>query len=130
MSNTQQNSRWYHKLAFVIAGLLLIFYPFVFFASLLSLVASADFDTSIIVGITAQLFLWLSILYPIFFAWCLWYFVRRPTSRYRLYMPWLPFGYILLCVGLFQLWDRVEILVDVNTDSDNYVSEYYLEESI
>lgn len=112
------------KTAFIVGGLLLFFYPMVFFASLLSLLGMIEFGTSFWLLLTSQIFLWLSLLYPVFYIGCIWVYVRRPTAQYRGYLPFLPFLYITICFCFFVLWGVVEAFQEDTYENYEVIENY------
>ena len=95
-------------ISYIISGLVLIIYPFVFIAGIMSLAAfgGAEFGID---SIIALCFLLLSMLYPVtYFASLITYLVQKNFSHTsKLLIMSAPYIHLCLAVVFFTLWMMV-----------------------
>lgn len=99
---------WYAKLSLVVAGSFLLTYPLIFTAAVMSLAGFESSDTPSLLSVVAQIFIWLTVLYPLVYIVFVVLFLRKKFSRRRSLYAYAPMLYLFLCVIFFFLWLAVE----------------------
>lgn len=89
------------KILNIIGGLLLLFYPFVLVANVMSLAGERDTNAPILSVISAYLFLVISTLYPIS---CIVSWKCNPSCRLSIAL--IPYFNIVLAIILFTIWQK------------------------
>ncbi|GEM_PF-2081319 len=82
-----------------IASILLLIYPFVLMANIMTLGGNRSDDTPFIILVVSYGFIVFSTLYPV-----TWYIGVKKNKRKKLSIAVLPFIHILICGTLFLLW--------------------------
>jgi len=87
----------------VISGIPLLIYPFVLGASLMGLVVPWDEGVNIFLKIIVNSFCILTIIYPITYVTCLWFYLRKAKEKLAI----VPFVHLSIIVILFVIWIKI-----------------------
>jgi len=88
----------------VVTGLLLLLYPLIFVAAIMSLSGFTHTDSPALLVIVGQTFIWLTVAYPLVYVFALYLYIREKSSRYRSLFAYVPVFYLVLCAVFFSLW--------------------------
>jgi len=105
---TETNHVAYKKtgiILIVISGIPLLIYPFVLGASVMGLVVNWDEGVNIFLKVIVNLFCILTIIYPITYVTCLWFYLRKAKEKLAI----VPFAHLSICIILFFIWTKIPL---------------------
>lgn len=88
---------------FIVTALPLLIYPFVFIASIMSLAGGLTGEESFLLIVSAQLFLWTSLCYPLVYGVAMLGAIITDNKARKRWI-YLPYWYLMSCIMFFILW--------------------------